>query len=334
MKPKQYKTFLKKMLIENPKQAIYVSGGGGIGKSETNKQVAEELNFKFSDIRLSLLDATDLRGMPIINKENKTTEWTRPIFLPIENEDIILFFDEFSNASPSIQNACLQLCLDRQLGEYKLPDKVRVVLAGNTLKDGAYVYKLSSALNNRFVNITFEPDLSDWEEWAYNNNINPLIISFHKFTEGRLLHNYNNKVEGAFATPRSWFFVNRILNLGFENGLLKEAIAGCIGEGASIEFLGYLKIYRDLPDLDKIISGEDIIPQEANILYAVITSLVAKGIKNSSIVNRLLDYANKLPAEFSMMMIKDMLKTSLRETMRNTEQYRDWILKNKDLIVG
>ena len=131
MKPNEYKTFLKKTLTKNPKRAIFVTGKVGIGKSETTKQIAEELNWKFRDVRLSLLDATDLRGLPTIDKEKNKTKWTSPEFLPDDETPTLLFLDEFSNANSSIQNASLQLILDRKLGEYELPSNTRVVCAGN-----------------------------------------------------------------------------------------------------------------------------------------------------------------------------------------------------------
>ena len=46
--------------------------------------------------------------------------------------------------------AAYQLVLDRQLGDYKLPDGWAVVLAGNLLTDKAIVNQMSSALKNRF----------------------------------------------------------------------------------------------------------------------------------------------------------------------------------------
>ena len=195
MKPLQWKTYLKKQFIKNPNQAVFVMGAVGVGKSMTTKEVAEELGWEFRDIRLSLLDATDLRGLPDIDKEKRETYWTKPVFLPPEDydKDIILFFDEFSNANASIQNACLQLVLDRSIGEYKLPPKARIVCGGNGLNDGAFVFKLSSALGNRFINIDFEADFDDWKTWAYANKINPLVIAYHNYTKGNNLHNYSKQ---------------------------------------------------------------------------------------------------------------------------------------------
>ena len=337
MKPKQYKDFMKATLTQNPEQAIMVMGSVGIGKSQTTKQIADELGWEFVDIRLSLLDVTDLRGLPDIDKEKRVTYWTKPTFLPDSDDDTprILFFDEFSNANASMQNGCLQLTLDREIGEYKLPKNTRVVCAGNGLQDGAYVFKLSSALNNRFINVEFEPDFNDWKEWAYSNKINPLVMGFHNYTNGRLLHNYNNDTNTkAFATPRSWSFVSKILDLGLTNGTLYEAIKGAIGEGAGTEFYGFMKIYRDLPNPKDILQkGKDIIPKESNITYALISALINEVRENSKYVDRLIEYSLKIEKEFSVVLIKDLLKTELKNKVISSDKFNLWAKENEKVII-
>lgn len=337
LKPEQYKTLLRASLLKNPKQAIFVTGAVGVGKSQVTKQVADELGFGFVDIRLSLLDATDLRGVPDIDKEKRETYWTKPVFLPPSDYkgDIVLFFDEFSNANSSIQNACLQLVLDRQLGEYKLPEGARVICAGNRLQDGAYVFRLSSALCNRFVNIEFQPDFDDWKGWAYANNINPLIIGFHNFRNGELLHNFKNDSDTrAFASPRSWFFVHNILNMGLENGVLYEAIKGAIGEGAGTEFYGYMKIYRDLPDVkDILVENKDIIPEESSVMYALCSALINYVRGDKTRLDRLITYSLKIQKEFSVVLVKDLLKTELKKEVVTSKAFDRWVEVNKDVIL-
>lgn len=306
-----------------------------VHNSDTVKQVCQELGFEIRDIRLSLLDATDLRGLPSIDKEAKTTLWTRPVFLPPENydKDVVLFFDEFSNANASLQNASLQLCLDRQLGEYKLPPRTRVICAGNKLEHGAFVFKMSAALNNRFVNIDFETDFDDWKVWAYANRIHPIIIAYHNYTNGTKLHSYNPDIEGAFATPRSWFFTHRLLNIGLNNGVLYEAIKGTIGEAVGTEFYGFYKIYGTLPDPKEILAGKDIVPKDNNVIYALVSALINEVRSDPDKLNRLIKYSLKLPKEFSVVLIKDLYKTELRNNLITSTAFNSWLEENKGFIV-
>lgn len=334
MKPKQYKEFLKKVLIELPQRAIYCTGKVGIGKSEITKQIAKELNFEFKDVRLSLLDPTDLRGLPTI--ENNTTKWTKPEFLPDTDDKTnrILFFDEFSNAPGSVQNACLQLTLDRELGDYKLPDNTRIVCAGNGLDDGAYVFRMSSALSNRFVNIDFELSFDDWKEWAYENKINPMVLAFHNYLRGEKLHNFKTDTDDkAFASPRTWTFVSQLMGLNLEKNTFMDAVCGTVGNGAGMEFVGFTQIYKDLPDPKLILNGKDIVPKEANVTYALISALINEVIENPDKLNRLIEYSYLLEKEFSIILIKDLIKTELKTRLLSSEGFTKWAKENQEFIV-
>ena len=53
------------------KRPIFVWGGPGIGKSEVIHQIAKNIDAKVIDIRLSLWEPTDIKGIPYFNsKEN------------------------------------------------------------------------------------------------------------------------------------------------------------------------------------------------------------------------------------------------------------------------
>src|SRR5665648_131689 len=90
-------------LIEK-KLPVFVWGAPGIGKSSIVKQIAKEKNLAFIDLRLSLLDPTDLKGIPFFNAETKEGIWAKPSFLP-SDPDIkgILFLDEINTAPPAVQ---------------------------------------------------------------------------------------------------------------------------------------------------------------------------------------------------------------------------------------
>ena len=118
MKAKQLEKSLSTLISIN--QPSFVYGGVGVGKSEIIHKVGKSLGFEIRDVRVSLLDPVDLRGVPSV-KEGVTV-WNPPVFLPTEKDPkTILFLDELPHGSPSVQNALFQLVKDRQLGEYTLP---------------------------------------------------------------------------------------------------------------------------------------------------------------------------------------------------------------------
>ena len=104
-------------------QALMLWGSPGIGKSDLVRQLAEDLDRIFVDVRLSTIDPVDLRGLPMINVEEQLTNWLPPSFLPnVQSEPGILFLDEINAAPPMLQASAYQLILDRKLGEYQIPE--------------------------------------------------------------------------------------------------------------------------------------------------------------------------------------------------------------------
>ena len=112
------------------KKPFFIHGAPGIGKSSIVKQIANEKSVGFIDLRLALMDPTDLKGIPFYDKDSHTALWAPPAFLPKDGEGI-LFLDELNAAPPSVQASAYQLILDRQVGEYILPDGWAIVAAGN-----------------------------------------------------------------------------------------------------------------------------------------------------------------------------------------------------------
>lgn len=96
----------------------FVFGPPGVGKSEQVHQAAA--GETVIDVRLSMLDPVDLRGLPTVTKgkNGSEVEWARPEFIPAEGRGIIVF-DELNTAPIAVQNAALQIILDRKCGPHK-----------------------------------------------------------------------------------------------------------------------------------------------------------------------------------------------------------------------
>ena len=77
-----------------------------------------------------------------------------------------------------------------------------------------------------------------------------------------------------FQTPRSWSFVSDVMHRT-PMELLHRVVAGCVGDGPAAEFVGFLQLYRELPDLDVILTQPETtpVPREPAILYALIGAL-------------------------------------------------------------
>src|SRR4029079_8083765 len=114
----------------------------------------------------------------------------------------VLFLDELAQAPPLVQAACLQLTLDRRVGEHELPAGWSVIAASNRAEDRAGTHRLISPLLNRFVHLDLEVSNEDWQAWAVASGIAPEVRAFLRYRPA-LLFRFDPAVqERAFPTPR------------------------------------------------------------------------------------------------------------------------------------
>lgn len=244
---------LKKMLLNILKTNVvpFVWGPPGVGKSSVVKEIARENNWKIKDLRLSLLNPVDLRGLPTVDHERHEADWLPPSFLPKEDtkEVGILFLDEINLAPLSVQAAAYQLILDKQVGEYKFPKTWKIVAAGNREVDKANVFKLSAPLANRFVHFTVRPDFYSWKSWADTAGIHPTLIQFLALRPAAIFDPPAD-TEKAFPSPRSWAFVSDMLdafdydetdNMPDE---LMQVVMGAVGEGTGRELIEFFNQFK------------------------------------------------------------------------------------------
>ncbi|UYE97134.1 MoxR-like ATPase [Cyanophage S-TIM61] len=251
-------------LIENKvKHSVFIWGAPGIGKSSAVTQVAKDKDLELIDLRISQLAPTDIRGLPY-TKDGRAY-FAPPSFLPTDGEGI-LFLDELNMASPSVMGIAQQLILDRQVGDYKVPEGWFIVAAGNRTEDRAAISQMPAPVANRFIHFHIDSSLDSWKEYAIGAGINEKILAFLNFRP-QLLYNFE-KNQSAWPSPRSWEFANTLLNIDL-------SIESAVGTGAASEFYAYQTIYTELPNVDLIFDGEDIpVPHEPSLIYAVCGALI------------------------------------------------------------
>jgi hypothetical protein len=257
-----------------------------------------------------------------------------PVFLPNdENSKGILFLDELNSAPLSVQAAIYQLVLDRKIGEYTMPKNWRIVCAGNKIDDKGIVFKLPSPLINRMVHIVLEAKFDDFKTWAIKNEIHPFIIGFLGFRPDLLSSEVpsSSETNPAFCTPRAWDMLSNILKNSNDINKISPIIYGTVGYGAGIEFTSFVKVYKTLPDIDAILDGvSQDVPTEPSSLYALTAALVEK-YNNTNQAKNLFTYSKKLPVEFSVMLIKDLIIKD--EDIAELEEFEEWLEKYGEYII-
>ncbi len=318
-------------LVEQ-KVPIFLWGAPGIGKSSIIKQLAKSRGIGFIDLRLSLMDPTDLKGIPFYDRESHTALWAPPAFLPKEGEGI-LFLDELNSAAPSVQASAYQLILDRAVGEYKLPSGWAIVAAGNREGDRGVTYRMPTPLANRFVHFEMSVNVEDWRFWAYKEGIDARIIAYISFKNEHLF-TFDAKSEvKSFATPRSWEYVNSILKGNIKGELLLDTISGAIGRDIAVSFLSFIKVMDRLPDIEDILEGKSKeYSDEVDVLFALSSGVVSAFLKNSSDerLENLLNYTLELKSEFALKIVQDLQRNGVN--MEHLEVFKKWVEKFSYLL--
>lgn len=234
-------------------------GPPGIGKSELIAEIGQEQNRPVIDMRLLLLDPTDIKGIPYFDPTTKTMKWAQPADLPTDDyfADAILFLDEINAAPPSVQAAAYQLILNRRVGEYRLPKGVSMVCAGNRDSDKGVTYRMPSPLANRLIHFEMGTNFEDWQKWAIGNRIHADVVGFLSYHKQKLFNFDPKSPDKAFATPRSWVFVSQLITDDLSDSMNTALVCGAVGEGLASEFAQHRKVAARMPKADDVLLGKE-----------------------------------------------------------------------------
>jgi hypothetical protein len=328
MKPSQVAEAIG--VLYRKRRPFFVWGAPGAGKSDVMRQKTKEEKLELRDIRLSMLDPTDLKGFPIADHEREVMRWLTADFLPKDPKwKGIIFFDEANSAPKSVEAPMYQLTLDRRLGDYVLPDGACIAMAGNRETDRAIANRMSSALQNRLVHIDYEVNLDDWCSWAIEHGkVETALLAFMRFRP-ELLHNFDPNSK-AWPSPRTWMFASELMHTGLTRDTEFELLKGTVGEGAAGEFAAFMNVYRELPSIDKILVNPDKekLPGSPDALFAITTALAEKTSKDN--YERLMRYVGRMEMEFQVVYIRDCVRR--KAAIENTKTFIKWSIDNADVL--
>jgi len=290
---------------------IFLWGPPGIGKSDIIHQVGDFLDALVIDIRLSLWEPTDIKGIPYYSANDNKMVWAAPAELPdaetaSKYKKIILFLDEMNSAAPAVQAAAYQLILNRKVGQYTLPDNVLIVAAGNREADKGVTYRMPAPLANRFVHLEMSVDFNDWFEWAVANEQHADVIGYLQLAKKDLYDFDPKSPSRSFATPRSWSFVSELLEDDDDEATTTDLVSGAVGEGLAVKFMAHRKVASQLPNPTDILAGKvkEMKTQEISAMYSLTVSLC---------------YELKQAADSGSKKFDDMVNNFLRFAMDNFE---------------
>jgi hypothetical protein len=309
--------------------ATFLWGPPGVGKSSLIEQLAAEQGVKVIDFRCSTRDPVALMGLPDIAGD--TARWKVPDEFPQvkrDGEKGFLFLDELNVAAPSMQAAAFGLVLDRRVGEYRMPPGWRVIAAGNRQADKAAAQRMPSALANRFAHIDVDADVDTVVNHFIDLDVDPLLLAFLRFRPA-LLHNMEGASDlRAFPTPRSWERAAKVIKA--PDSMRGEAIRGIVGDAASAEFEGFVRVYQQLPSLDLVLANTNSapVPTEPAAKFAIAAGLARK-VDAKSFENGM-NYMKRISGrEFEIMFTVDAVRRDNK--LSHTQAFTDWAVRNQDV---
>ncbi len=330
--------------------SIMLWGPPGAGKSDAVKELGKALSAKtgrtavVTDVRLLLSNPIDLRGIPVANAEKTLAVWLKPkIFDMDTSEDVInlLFLDELSACSATMQAAAYQITLDRIIGEHKLPDNCIVIAAGNRITDKSVAFKMPKALANRLCHIEINADFDSWMIWAKENNIHYKIIDFLVSRREFFMNFDPQKDDLAFPTPRTWELASKVL-YSFE-GSTEDAymmLSGCIGTATAVEFLTWCMVYNEIPSVEAIFNGRNpTVPKKPNVVFALVSSMVAYAREHKDDIDRIgnaISYSEHFAPDFSVSFVREVIniEPGYAKKLVALPAYRKWMDRKGRFLNG
>lgn len=325
VKPSQLAAQLKVNIEHNLPTMIW--GPPGCGKSEITQQTIQDLGRNHIDLRMNLLDPVDMRGIPSIETDDcglKRTVWSVPDFLPvpaIHGNSGVLMLEELTTAPQSVQTTGYQLVRDRAVGNYKLPNGWAIIALGNNLSDQAATFDMPAPLKNRFAHLWLEPDINDLIKHAAQNAWHEMVIAYLRFKPENMFKFTPENT--AYQTPRSWEMASTRLKIGNLNPeTMFIVLSGIIGEAGAADFVGFMKLVDQLPDLTLIETMPDKAPVPTDIgsRFALIGALA----QNTTPVNfqAFIDYTKRMDPNLHIAYMRDV--TLANEMLMASPIFTKW----------
>jgi hypothetical protein len=315
--------------LVNINRTVCIEGSPGGGKTTLVHEIGKELNIPVIERHMPTMLVEDF-GI-LFPKSDGDLEYKLPDWFPIKGkapEHGILLFDDRNQANADLQKVLANICQARTLHGTPMPDGWTVISTGNRQSDRAGANRVLSHLRNRETVIEMDTHLDDWTNWAIYNNVRSEVVSFIRFRPA-LLHDFDPQRDQN-ATPRSWVEgVSDVLGTVPHDAEF-ECFKGAVGEGAAAEFVGFLRIFRKLPNPDAILLNPTTadVPTDPATLYALAGSLAERATENN--FERVCQYCERMPADFSVLTVSYAARKN--PALSDTQAFTKWAMAHQDVL--
>lgn len=335
--PKQLATLLSATIPAT--LPVLIQGAPGVGKTDIVHQAAAAAGAEMILVYCATSDPTDPKGMPATWKDKAGEQ--QADFIPFgylkqminATRPLVVFLDDVGGAPPAVQLSYMNLVHARRTGDgTPISEHVTFIAATNRRQDRAGVTGMLEPFKSRFTTIVeLIPDVDAWTQWALANNLPTELIAFIRFRPA-MLHDFKPSPDlNNTPSPRTVANVGKLMQIGLPPEMEYSVFSGAAGEGFAAEFLGFLRICRNLPNPDVILMNPDkaAIPDDPATLYALSGALSRKA--SDSNIERLVTYVNRMPAEFSVLTMRDVFLQ--KPELQSTRASISWFTEHQSVML-
>ncbi len=253
-------------------------GDPGAGKTAVVESAAQ-CGWHVETLICSHYEPSDFAGLPIVNGDRVTLAppgWASRV--AEEPKASIVFFDEWTTASPAVQAAALRPLTHGQVGALQLPERVSFGAAANPADVAASGWELAAPTANRFVHFEWGMPLEVYAESIVTGDwpVLPvpelpvdldamvcarrgLVAGFLRTRGGQLssIPKDASSRGRAFPTPRTWDYAARLLAVAdhadASQDVTRLLVYGAVGAPVGHEFLTWVSAL-DLPDPEDLLA--------------------------------------------------------------------------------
>jgi len=273
--------------------AVFLHGRSSEGKSARVKQLDPDC------VIIYLRNATpdSLNGKSVYNAQTGEMKdippaWYVKLKTKCESEPDklhIVFFDELTNALPSIQGMAFNIILEKEVnGKWLLPENARIAAAGNDLNDSLAANRMAEPLFNRFAHVYINTTARSWLKWAStpensykrldniplekHRKIHPAVFAYIACKSGRGDEVLRTPFTGDLpnADPRKWEMASKLLYAAKQPEMLRSLI----GEELTEDFVAFAK--QRVLTVEDVLSGnytQEDLEMDLSQKYATAVSL-------------------------------------------------------------
>lgn len=313
-----------------------VQGSPGCGKTALGYELYKESSgfFKnFFDINPSLMDAPDI-GLAYPNKETGVLDWYVSNWVKaLETGPSLVLIDELGDANMMMQNYMRRLFWAREVYGVKVHPETLFLCFTNRSIDKSGAGTLSGKVKNATSQYTMESNLNDWVEWANRSDINPMVVSYLRWSHhdgGSSLDRYDPLAD-ASPTPRQWELVNYV-PLTLSNDLYQKAVASKVGMDEAIKFTTFRKIHDSLVGIDEILAAPSKVPmpEQLDVRYAMLGHITHHAKAEN--IERLSIFVERMQKDFQLKFWQDSIKRNPK--MKGTKEFIKWMSSSNNVITS